>query len=98
MRYFLLLVLLWPLAAFLYVRRELTSGDSRVVLAEAPLSEPIDWRKATSWYKPTIDPKEVQRFNDQNLSRMTQENSRRMQDVSAYMRNPVGSQAMPPPH
>jgi hypothetical protein len=100
MRYFLLLVLLWPLAAFLYVRHELTSGESRTVLATAPgfLSEPIDWNKAMSWYKPTIDPRQAQRLNDENFSRMAHENARRMQDMSAYMRNPPGSQVMPPPH
>jgi hypothetical protein len=100
MRFALLLVLLWPLAAFLYVMHELSSGESRIALAEAPplLSEPIDWRKATSWLKPTIDPREAKRLNDENFSRMAHENSRRMQEISAYMRNPVGSQAMPPPH
>jgi hypothetical protein len=98
MRYFLLLVLLWPLAAFLYVRHELTSGESGIAVAGAPPMAPIDWSKATSWYKPTIDPKAAQRLNDENFSRMAHENARRMQDMSAYMRNPPGSQAMPPPH
>jgi hypothetical protein len=100
MRFALVLLALWPFAAFVYVMHEVTSGESRVALAGAPplLSEPIDWSKATAWVKPTIDPKEVQRLNDENFSRMAHESSRRMQDVSAYMRNPPGSQAMPPPH
>jgi hypothetical protein len=98
MRFFLLLVLLWPLAAFLYVRHELTSGESRVPVAAAPPMAPIDWRTATSWLKPGIDPRETKRLNDENFSRQVQENSRRMQDMSAYMRNPPGSQVMPPPH
>ena len=100
MRLALLLVALWPFAAFVYVMHEITSGESRIALHQAPplLSEPIDWSKATSWLKPTIDPREIKRLNDENFSRQAQESSRRMQDMSAYMRNPPGSQAMPPPH
>jgi hypothetical protein len=99
MRIALLLVALWPFAAFVYVMHEVTSGESRVPAGAPPLlSEPIDWRKATAWLKPGIDPRETKRLNDENFSRMSQESSRRMQDMSAYMRNPPGSQAMPPPH
>jgi hypothetical protein len=96
MRFALLLVLLWPLAAFLYVKHELTSGESRTVLAEAPPLQPIDWSKATSWYKPAIDPREIKRLNDENFSRQVHENSRRMQDVSAFMRNPAAWHGLPP--
>jgi hypothetical protein len=96
MRYALLLVLLGPLAAFLYVRHELTSGAPRIALRQAlPLvSEPVDWSKFS--VGPGIDKREIQRLNDENLSRQVQESSRRMQDVSAYMRNPAGWRGLPP--
>jgi hypothetical protein len=95
MRFALLLVPVLT-GAYQYVRHALTSGEPRIALNQAApiLSEPIDWSKFS--VGPAIDKREIQRLNDENLSRQVQENSRRMQDVSAYMQNPAGWRGLPP--
>ena len=96
MRIVLLLVPLLAIGvAYQYVRHEITSGQPRIALPQAPtVLAPFDWSKANRGF--TIDPKELQRINGENIARQIQENNRRMQDFAAYARNPAGWHGMPP--
>ena len=90
----LLLPVLAIVAAYQYVRHEITSGQPRLVLPQAPVLAPFDWTK--TYRGPQIDPKEIQRLNGENMARQIHESTRRMQDWAAYTRNPAGWHGMPP--
>ena len=77
-----------------YVMQRVTSGQPSMVWQQGPAltMTPIDVSKLG--FK--IDEQEIQRFNGQALSSQVQDNTRRMQDISAYMRNPAGWRGLPP--
>src|SRR5208282_6639801 len=78
-----------------YVVQQVTSGEPRIAFRQEPVVwpafKPID---LNSGFK--IDQREIQRMVGADLSRQIQDNTRRMQDMSAYMRNPAGWHGMPP--
>jgi hypothetical protein len=78
------------------VAAQITSGEPRISLYQAPpiVVSPIDWSKLPGM---TVDTREIQRLNGEAMSRQVQETTSRMQDVSAYMRNPTAWRG-PPPH
>ena len=101
MRFVLLLVPVLAVAvAYQYVRHEITSGQPRIALPQAQpmLSAPTDWSKLQQGLGFKFDPKEMQRLNGENLARQIHENTQRMQDSAAYIRNPNGIRwhGMPP--
>jgi len=80
-----------------YVVHEVTSGQSRFALPQSPqlgIAGPIDLSRLN--LAPAIDTKEIQRLNAQAMASQIQANVRRMQDMSAYTRNPVGWHGLPP--
>jgi hypothetical protein len=79
--------------AYRYVMHQVTSGESRVVLHHEPL--PTFKPVALDQYR--IDPREIQRSIDAGFSRQVQDNIRRTQDMSAWMRSPPAFHG-PPPH
>ena len=81
---------------FQNVAAQITSGEPRLSLYQAPpvVLTPIDWSKLQ--IGTTIDTKEIQRLNNEAMSRQVQETTRRMQDISAYMRNPMAWHGPPP--
>jgi hypothetical protein len=77
-----------------YVMQQVTSGQPGVSWPQGPglTMQPIDVSKLG--FK--IDEQEIQRFNAQGMASQIQDNTRRMQDISAYMRNPAGWRGLPP--
>jgi hypothetical protein len=73
-------------AVYQYVAAQIASGEPRISLYQAPpiVVTPIDWSKVVGT---TIDSREIQRLNDEAMSRRVQETTSRMQGVSRYVRN-----------
>jgi hypothetical protein len=78
-----------------YVMQQVTSGQPSMVWQQGPAftMTPIDVSKLGFG---KIDEQEIQRFNAQGMASQIQDNTRRMQDISAYMRNPAGWRGLPP--
>jgi hypothetical protein len=78
------------------VAAQITSGEPNISLYQAPpiLKTPIDWSKLQ--VGTTIDMKDIQRLNGKAMSGQVQFTTNRMQDVSAYMRNPAAWRGLPP--
>ena len=84
-------------AAYQYVAREIASGGPRIALTQSPpvVLAPVDMSKLGLG---SIDLKEIKRFQAQGFANQVNETTRRMQDISAYMRTPPGRWHGPPPH
>ncbi|HUD88917.1 MAG TPA: hypothetical protein VMR17_20905 [Xanthobacteraceae bacterium] len=77
------------------VMQQVTAGQPSMVWQQGPAltMTPIDVSKLGFG---KIDEEEMRRFNAQGMASQIQDNTRRMQDISAYMRNPAGWRGLPP--
>ncbi len=88
-----------PLKAYETVKREITSGDIGNSLNLGP-SNPVPAFSSPSHFnvgsKLQIDDASIKRAWASTINNQIQQNNRRMEDMSAYARNPTGWHGLPP--
>jgi hypothetical protein len=95
MRFVLLLLPMLALAAaYQYVGRQITSGQTSVPFVGMPVTlKPIE---PNSFMAPSfsLDSREMERLNGENIANQTRLFNQRMEDTRNYARNPAGWHGM----